>query len=157
MILFVFDAASRLTKEDEDLMGRIKGHNVVIALNKCDLDFSIDEGRIKKQYTSSKILKISATKRLGIEALEQTIVEHVWHDTRVDTHGLLVSNVRHIRALSQAQTTLARANTSLAEGLSLEFVSEEIKAAVNCLDHITGRNIDADLLDTIFSQFCIGK
>ena len=69
----------------------------------------------------------------------------------------MVSNVRHIDALRKADEGLQKAARIIVEGISLEFVSEEIKVAVNILDSITGRNIDTDLIDTIFTQFCIGK
>ena len=103
------------------------------------------------------MLKVSALKRSGIDELETTIVENIWHDKMIDTHGILVSNLRHINALTNCRETLGRARELLRDELSPEFVSEEIKIAVNFLDSITGRNIDADLLENIFSQFCIGK
>ena len=109
------------------------------------------------KYQHSKVLKVSALKRTGIDALEAAIVENVWHDKHVDSHGLLVSNLRHIQALESCSSSLKRGQSILKDGVSLEFVSEEIKVAVNFLDSITGRNIDADLLNNIFSQFCIGK
>ncbi|MCK4882349.1 MAG: tRNA uridine-5-carboxymethylaminomethyl(34) synthesis GTPase MnmE, partial [Candidatus Omnitrophica bacterium] len=104
-----------------------------------------------------RTLSVSALKGSGIDKLEDIILENIWHEKKIDTHGILVSNLRHINALKAAQETLARALRNLDDGLSLEFISEEIKVAVNFLDSITGRNIDEDLLDAIFSQFCIGK
>jgi len=157
LVLFVFDAGESLSQEDENLMRVVDGQNVVAILNKCDLPQKIDENRLKEKYDTSKVLKVSALKRSGIDELEAAIVENVWHEKKVDTHGLLVSNVRHVNALKSCQSTLQKATDILRDGLSLEFVSEEIKVAVNFLDNITGRNIDADLLDNIFSKFCIGK
>jgi len=75
----------------------------------------------------------------------------------MDSHGILISNVRHIKALEAAQENLQAAHRLMLENTSFEFISEELKAAVNQLDAITGRNIDEDLLDHIFSEFCIGK
>ncbi len=157
LVLFVFDASDRLTEDDERLMNVVDGQNVLAVLNKTDLPQKIDDGPINKKYGTSNFLKISALKRSGIDALEEKIVENVWHDKRIDTHGILISNLRHINALKNCLDTLSRAQELLNDKLSLEFVSEEIKIAVNFLDSITGRNIDMDLLDTIFSQFCIGK
>ena len=103
------------------------------------------------------LLTVSAKERIGLDRLEAMIVENIWHGTEINTHGILISNVRHRQALEDCQNNLEKGMAGLENGLSLEFVSEEIKAAVNCLDNITGRNIDEDLLDTIFSRFCIGK
>jgi len=157
LILFVFDSNEGLTQEDEQLMHVVNGANVVAVLNKCDLPQKIDEGQIKKNYKNLKVLKVSALKRLGLDVLEAAIVENARQDQRAEPHGLLVSNIRHIRALKDCTASLEKGQTILKEGISLEFVSEEIKVAVNYLDSITGRNIDEDLLENIFSQFCIGK
>lgn len=157
LVLLLFDSGADLTDEDESLMRDVNGENVLVILNKCDLSQKVDEDRINSKYQHSKVLKVSALKRTGIDALEAAIVENVWHDKHVDSHGLLVSNLRHIQALESCSSSLKRGQSILKDGVSLEFVSEEIKVAVNFLDSITGRNIDADLLNNIFSQFCIGK
>jgi tRNA modification GTPase len=103
------------------------------------------------------VIKVSALNRVGIVDLETAIVANACHDQKIEPHGLLVSNLRHIQALEGCLTSLENGQKILKEGVSLEFISEEIKLAVNYLDSITGRNIDADLLENIFSQFCIGK
>lgn len=157
LVLFVFDAAGDLTREDEDLMRAVQGSNVVAVLNKCDLSRRIDERRIREHYGERNVLKVSALKRRGVDELEAAIVENVWHDKKAETHGILVSNARHVNALKSCRASLEKAGEIAAAGLPAEFVSEEIKAAVNFLDHITGRSIDEDLLDNIFSRFCIGK
>ena len=157
LILFVFDSGEDLTDEDESLMRAVNGQNVLAILNKCDLAQVINEDLIKEKYQDTKVFKVSALKRVGIDALEAAIIENVWHDQKIDTHSLLISNVRHIHALESCSTSLAKGQEILKDGVSLEFVSEEIKIAVNFLDSITGRNIDMDLLNNIFSQFCIGK
>ena len=89
--------------------------------------------------------------------LKAKIVDLICKDKNLDTHGILISNIRHIKALEEAQKNLRGACRLMDENTSLEFISEEIKSAVNQLDAITGRNIDEDLLDRIFSEFCIGK
>ena len=75
----------------------------------------------------------------------------------IGTDRLLISNMRQIQSLQQAHNDLAAALALMDDELSWEFISENIKNAVNQLDAITGRNIDADLLDRIFADFCIGK
>ena len=157
LVLVVFDASEALTPEDERLMPVVDGMNVLAVLNKTDLACKINEGRVKARYGASKTLNVSALKRTGIDQLETMIAENIWHEKRIDTHGIMVSNLRHIHALEACREALARARELLRDKLSMEFVSEEVKIAVNFLDNITGRNIDEDLLENIFSQFCIGK
>ena len=93
----------------------------------------------------------------GLQVLEQAIVKSVWQGDALDSQGVLVSNLRHVQALKQTVVELQAAQGLMDEQLSVEFVSEHIKAAVNQLDSVLGRNIDEDLLETIFSEFCIGK
>lgn len=167
LILLVLDFSTPLTQADEDLIAGVRGRNVLVVLNKCDLKQGIEEACLKERFRLPKIIRISALKKERIDALEAAIVENVWHTKEIDTHGILVSNLRHIQALENCRKALQEAGEILQEeppsaslahgGLSPEFVSEEIKTAVNFLDSITGRNIDSDLLDSIFSQFCIGK
>ena len=118
---------------------------------------SIKIFRFPKAQSFSNNQKLSAKKKTEMDDLEKTIVQAVWHGKGLGVHGILISNLRHIQALKQCAGCLSQAVTQLRDELSPEFVSEEIKLAVNYLDNITGRNIDLDLLDNIFSQFCIGK
>lgn len=157
LILFVLDADRPLNEKDRRIIENIRNKNVVVVINKCDLTMNLKEQDLQKEFPRQKILKVSATTKESLNELEDAIVETVWHDRVVETNGLLVSNVRHIRALKECRAELANAEDALKDHLSLEFVSEQIKFAVNRLDAITGRNIDQDLLDTIFSDFCIGK
>ncbi len=157
LILFVFDASDDLTVQDEHLMASVTGGNIVIVLNKSDLQQKIDLECVCKRYKNAKVVEVSALKRLGIDELEGAIVDNVWDGKTSDTHGILVSNGRHIQSLTKCLESLKKGKSILTEKVSLEFVSEEIKLAINFLDNITGRNIDQDLLDNIFSQFCIGK
>lgn len=156
LILFVVDSSEPLSVEDKQVISNILGRNILVVANKCDLPPALPEEEIQHICPKKSVIKISALKKTGIEELENAIVESVWEGS-VTTEGILVSNARHIESLKNSQENLAKARQIMEEGISLEFVSEEIKSAVNALDAITGRNIDADLLEKIFSQFCIGK
>lgn len=157
LVLFVLDANAPLNHEDEKLFDLVRGQNLFIVLNKCDLKQEIDAIKIKQIFPAGKIVNVSALNKEGITELEKSIVEYVWQGKVIDTQGILISNVRHIRALQEAQSAVEGAAQTLKDNASLEFVSEEIKRAVNFLDSITGRHIDHDLLEQIFAQFCIGK
>ena len=75
----------------------------------------------------------------------------------LDARGVLINDARHAQALRRAQQALERAQKAVLNHDSLEFAAEDVKAAVNELDAITGRDVDADVLEHIFSKFCIGK
>ncbi len=157
VVLLVLDLSRPLSAEDEILIEKTKDFNTIVILNKSDLPSLLDETRLSHVLPGKKMVKVSAVEKTALEELESTIVDQVWQGGDFDTHGILITNIRHISALKSAQTSLAGSLEIIEQGISWEFASEEIKMAVNHLDGITGRNINADLLDRIFSQFCIGK
>ena len=79
------------------------------------------------------------------------------HGQPIDTTHILVNNARHIASLENAKQLIGESQEFLRDNLSLEFISENLKESLNALDRITGRNADEDLLQDIFSSFCIGK
>jgi len=154
LVLLVLDAGQPLEDADRLLIEKLKGRKVLCVLNKSDLPQRLDESQLPR----GPRLKVSALRKQAIEELENAIVRSVWQGDDVDTHGLLVSNVRHINALKAARNCLDETLTLLrTQPARLEFISQGVKDAINHLDAITGRNIDEDLLERIFSEFCIGK
>ena len=129
----------------------------MVVVNKMDLSHQLDISRPIEIFGHQHVIEVSALAAESIRELEGKIVAIVGRDKNFDTHGILISNIRHIKALERAREGLQDACRLMDENTSLEFIAEDIKGAVNQLDAITGRNIDEDLLDRIFSQFCIGK
>lgn len=156
-VLVMLDASVSWTLEDERLLNAVKDLNGLIVLNKCDLGQMLDERAFSGFSSQKRVVKISALHKTGLEELEEAVVRELWHGRMTDAQGPLISNLRHVKALRDCRQALEKAQEALGDGLSLEFVSEEIRCAVKSLDTITGRYIDEDLLESIFSQFCIGK
>lgn len=157
LILLVLDASQPLTKEDHDVIRQVVDKNVLVVVNKCDLPSQIDEKDMARVLPGKRAVRISAWLRTAIDVLEEAMMEEIWHGKVTESPEILISNVRHMDSLKRCSQFIQKACQSLPENLPLEFVSEDIKEAVNGLDQITGRNMDSDLLDKIFSQFCIGK
>jgi len=158
LVLLVLDHSCPLEEQDMALMQQLKAARVLVVVNKMDLDGQIDTAVPKAIFGPEHVVKVSAFETTSIQELEAKIVDLILGGPKdFDTHGILISNIRHIKALEEAQKNLQGALRLMNENTSLEFISEEIKCAVNQLDAITGRNIDEDLLDRIFSEFCIGK
>ena len=157
IILLLLDAGIPLSAEDKHLAGQLEGRKVIAVLNKSDLPARVKAEDVNGLLPGSRVVAVSALKKTGTDALESAILDCVGRGDHFDGQGVLVSNVRHVQALKLAQDHLHQAADLTAKNTSWEFVSEEIKGAVNHLDAVTGRNIDADLLDRIFSEFCIGK
>lgn len=157
LVLLLLDNSQPLSSEDRALINRVQKRNTMVVLNKCDLKPKIEIEKLKESFAPQRISMISALRREGIDELQDAMVALASHGVSDDTHGIFISNLRHIHALKDCQEALQEARQLIKSGASPEFISEEVKGAVNFLDAITGRNIDSDLIDEIFSQFCIGK
>ncbi len=157
LVLFVIDASRPLEKEDLDLMRNLKDAHVLIVRNKCDLPSKADMNVVTGELKDKPVVDVSVIQKSGLETLENKIIEMALKSESTDVHGVMISNVRHIEALKRCRQTLTEAQMTIRQGTSLEFVSEHIKISVHYLDNMTGRDIDVDLIDQIFSRFCIGK
>ena len=108
-------------------------------------------------FYGANVIFNSAAIGSAIDKLEEAMVNHVTHGHAINTGGILISNMRHVQSLKACVKAVRKAIDLLAKDMSLEFISEEIKIAISSLDTITGRDLDADLIDQIFSSICIGK
>ncbi|MBF0490750.1 MAG: tRNA uridine-5-carboxymethylaminomethyl(34) synthesis GTPase MnmE [Candidatus Omnitrophica bacterium] len=153
LVLLVLDNSVAIEEQDRLLIEQLRERNVIVVVNKNDLPTEISAASIPFE----RVIKVCALTNQGIDELEDAIVKSVWQGDTVDTQGVLISNLRHIQALKQAIVELQAACGLMDEGLSIEFISEHVKTAAIQLDAVLGRNIDEDLLESIFSEFCIGK
>jgi tRNA modification GTPase len=155
LVILVFDGSRRLSKEDEGLVRKLKKKPAIAIINKMDLKQRIEKGEIFKRF--KYVIDISAKKLQNIGLLEDTLVNLIFNGKVKSSEPLLVSNLRHIEAIKEAQKLVAEAADSLDNKLSLEFAAQEIKDALAHLDDILGKRFSEDLLDKIFADFCIGK
>lgn len=157
LVLLVLAADEHISEEDKRLVDLLGTNPVLVVINKSDLNPKVDDAVIHSLLPRRRIVRISALHKTGIAELEHAIEDSVLQGRAMGTQDILLSNVRHIEALKKSLAALDRASHGMRDALAFEFVSEEINLAVNALDGITGRDIDLDLLDRIFSNFCIGK
>jgi len=157
LVLLVLDHSRPLEEQDKLLMEQVKVVRVLVVVNKIDLKAQLDLSIPETLFGQDHLVKVSALDIKSIHEFETKIVDMIRKDNNFDAHGIRISNIRHVKALEEAQRNLQGALRLMKDNVSLEFISEELKSAVNQLDAITGRNIDEDLLNRIFSDFCIGK
>ncbi len=157
LVIFMLDSSEAISKEDREIIEKVEDKNIIIVFNKCDCKICMDFKEVDKIFENQKKIQISALKRQGIDILEEEIVKNIMHGKDFLNADILISNLRQIESLKKCFASLKNAQEHLSGSLSLEFISEDIKAAVSHLDNITGKNITQDLLDKIFSSFCIGK
>jgi len=153
LILFVFDASTPLDKEDIELAEFTSEKNRIIVLNKTDLPKVLTVDALSKLFPNEVIIEISALLKEGIELVEEAIKKKLLN---IDIDSILVSNKIEFELLNNTLTHIDKASENLETGM-LDLVSEELREAEEILSSTTGENISQDILNAIFSRFCIGK
>jgi tRNA modification GTPase len=161
-ILHVLDASEPLTGADESYLTEFAGKKRILVLNKTDLPGKL-ELPLKSHVTShesrvkSPVVEVCCLSGQGIEALKDAIKELVWSgEIRAEMLQVMI-NSRHQDALNRARAAAQRAADALRADATLELVAMDLRIAVNAVGEIVGKTATEDLLDSIFSQFCIGK
>ncbi len=157
LVLLVMDAATYLSKEDYGIMEDVKDKKVIVVINKTDLPEVIEVNEIRKILHDKRIIKVSATKKTGLERLEKMIINLVLQGGIAPSDRTLVTNIRHKNTLERTKKSLEKMIESIEKDMSAEFISLDLRAALDSLGEITGKTVTEDILDEIFSQFCIGK
>jgi len=155
LVILMFDANKKLNKDDESLMRRFKKKNTIAIINKIDLKQIIQKEKVLKYFPQA--IEISAKKLRNIFLLEEGISRLIYKGKLPCNDSVFISNLRHIQDLKKTEKFIAEARESLDNALSIEFVAQNIKDALGYLDDVLGKRFSQDLLDKIFSEFCIGK
>ncbi len=158
LVLYVIDGVQGLTEQDKQLMADLQNRPVIYLLNKSDLGIS---DAVRQQVFDAighePMLEISAQEKNGLEQLEQKINDLFFAGTLEVSNQILVTNVRHIQILEESLSHLAGFLNGLELGLSVDFLVIDLQNAWEKLGKITGETVEDDLLDQIFSKFCLGK
>jgi tRNA modification GTPase len=159
LVIAIFDLSEPLRDEDFEVVEKIKNKNAIIVLNKCDLPAAIDPTSISSfiHHPSSFILSISATRGDGLDKLKEEIVESCLKDWKEARDGVVISNLRHKVAIENARGSIERAIYALNGNQPLEILALELRDALDKLGEIVGAVTTEDILNKIFSDFCIGK
>ena len=161
LILYVIDASRPLDQDDEEIFALIKEKKSIILLNKTDLDMIVTRKEIEEAYPNDqgepKIIEISAKNHQGIEELENTLKEMFFAGNLAFNDEIYITNVRHKTALQDAYESLLKVNDSIEAGMPEDFYSIDLMDAYESLGSITGETIGEDLVNEIFSKFCMGK
>lgn len=159
LVIAIFDRSEPLRDEDFEVIGKIKGKNAIIIMNKCDLPAAFDETALALNLTfcDSHVLHISATRGDGLEELKEWIFNSSLKDWREGKDGVLVTNLRHKTALENAMASLGMAMSGFTENKPLEITALELRDSLDRLGEIVGAVTTEDILDNIFKNFCIGK
>lgn len=153
LVIFVLDSSRVLDDEDREIIERLKDKKYIVLLNKVDLESKIDEKEIKDL---DNIIRISAKLGFGLEDLKSRIKD-MFFDGEVDTESLIISNSRHKQALYRALENCQLAEEKVKANEFLDLISIYVTTALKALGEITGSELEEDLVNKIFSEFCVGK
>lgn len=157
LIIAIFDSSKELDEEDYEILKLIKNKKSIILLNKNDLKNVIDENNEKIKNASENILKISALNKTGLEELYNKITEMFnLNEINLDNE-LLITNVRHKNIIEKAIQNVKMANEALLNGMPIDIITIYIKQILDDLGEITGDCVTEDIINEIFSKFCLGK
>lgn len=168
LVIYVVDASRELDENDERIIQLVKGKKSIILLNKSDLDTIVDEVAIlKKLYGDENITKneegeipiipISAKEEKGIEKLEKKLKEMFINGKVSFNDQIYISNVRQKNALADAEKSMEKVVDSINARMPEDFYSIDLMDAYESLGSITGESVGEDLINEIFSKFCMGK
>ena len=158
LVLLLIDNSEPLTDEDEKLLAATKDKQRIVILNKTDLPSKLDLDRLKKLVGDDALIETSIVKHEGMDQLGQQI-NHMFFDQGIESsqNNVMVTNARHIGLLHQANDALNDVLKGIADGMPVDLVQIDMTRCWDLLGEITGDSYQDELLDQLFSQFCLGK
>ena len=157
LVIAIFDASEELTKEDLEILDLIKDKKTIIILNKNDLDQKIDENDERLRKVSNSIIKISALNKTGIEDIYDEI-SRLFNLNEINLdQEVVITNIRHKNLIDKAIESVKKARETLKQKMPLDIIAIFIKDILEDLGNITGEVVTDDIIDEIFSKFCLGK
>lgn len=158
LVLLVLNVSEPLTDEDRTLINLTAAKQRIVVLNKTDLTPKIDLVELRQLVGTSPIISTSAIQASGLEDLEE-IIAHMFFNEGIENsqNDVVVTNARHIGLLNQANQSLKAVVDGLESGLPVDLVQIDMTHCWDLLGEITGDSYQDELLDQLFSQFCLGK
>jgi tRNA modification GTPase len=157
LILLVLNYGEELSSEDEALFQAVEKMNVIVIVNKTDVEQKIDLNRVRALAANRPMVTTSLLRDEGVEQLEQAIADLFFAGTIEGADVTYVSNTRHIALLEQAKTTIEDALAGIEMEIPIDLVQIDVTRTWELLGEIIGDSVQESLIDQLFSQFCLGK
>jgi tRNA modification GTPase len=156
LIIYVLDSSTDLDENDNAILELIKDKKAILLLNKSDLEPRITKNQME-EMTSHPIIPMSVIENIGIGDLEQSIKDMFFEGKITFNEDVYITNERHKEAFIRANESLQLVNQSIEEGMPEDFFSIDLMSAYEILGKIIGENVEEDLVNMIFKEFCMGK
>lgn len=156
LIIYVVDASRELDDNDHQIIELIQNRRAIVLLNKIDLNTVIKKEDLEKM-TNKTVISISAKESIGIDELEEEIKTMFFEGKISFNDEIYITNVRHKTAIQDGITSIQQVKRSIEDGMPEDFYSIDLMNAYEVLGEIIGESVGEDLVNTIFSEFCMGK
>ena len=152
--IVVLDSSSKLTPEDEEILSLCDPKRTILILNKIDLGSKLDKAKVSTCF--SRIVEMSAVNGSGLEKFKE-VVEEIVGVTEIDSSQSVISNERQLIILQKVKDIILNAIMELERKITLDAISILLYDAINLLMELTGENVTEEIINKVFSQFCVGK
>lgn len=156
-IIAIFDSSQELTPEDVQILNLIKGKTAIIVLNKMDLESKIDENTPEIMQACPHIIKMSTLQQESLNDLYKTISEMFSVEEINVDNDIIITNLRHKNLISKALESCYKAKEAMENNMPLDIMAIFLREILENLGNITGEIVTDDIIDEIFSKFCLGK
>jgi len=158
LTILILDCRSELNEDDFRVLSISQGKPLIVAVNKVDLGLKLGcFAEVERHTEGSPVVGVSALTGEGLEALREAMCSLVLRGPGIAAAAAVVTNVRHETCLEDADESLQDAIRALEEGVPYDLVSIDIRGALDALGLITGESASEEIIDAIFSRFCVGK
>ena len=155
LVILMLDASREIEEEDIEIIKYIKNKKYIVLLNKQDLPNAINKSDLE-ELNQEYIIPISTKDELGINEIKNAIKE-LFFKGKINSSEVMVTNIRHKEALYRAKECLESTLCALKDTMAIDLASIDIRNAWSALGQINGETVEEDLIDKIFSEFCLGK
>jgi len=157
LIIIVLDASQKITEEDKEIINAVKGKKCIVVCNKIDQGVCVKETSLAQLFgEQQESVFLSVKSKEGVSDLEKALANSAWHDAPKET-GVLLTRIRQKNAVEKSLGNLSAAQKGFEERKGIELVAYDIQQAVDAVKELIGEIYTDDVLNVIFSEFCIGK
>lgn len=156
LVIYVVDSSTVLDENDRNIMDAIQDKKAIVLLNKSDLETQTEAADIRN-YLDNPVISISAKEQQGMDVLKETIQEMFFSGNITFNDEIYITNIRHKNALAEAKKSLEMVLQSMEDGMPEDFLTIDMMSAYEELGTIIGEAVGEDLVNEIFSKFCMGK
>lgn len=157
LVLVILDSSSQISDEDREILSLLKDKFAVVLVNKTDLPSVIDMKLVDTLAVDKHVIRISTLDGTGFQELEKVITDLVYSGAVYQSEGTVVNNARHVHILECVKKHLLDVLATIDDSMPSDCIVVDLRAAWEKLGEISGETVGEDIIDQIFSQFCIGK